>query len=388
MSKEMIPIASDHPGFDLKQELVQYLSELGYQPVDLGTYSKERVDYPVYSLSVADRISKGACKRGIVICKTGIGVSIVANKFPNVRAGLATNPEIAKLTKEHNNTNVLALGAGYTTTEDAKKIVNAWLEAEPEGGRHQKRIEQIMMLEQNNMGIGGSHQLIASATMNSAVEDVKISASLMCANQLNLMNDVDNLIEAGIDMLHIDIIDGEFAPNVSMNVEHIGALRKHTTHPLDVHLMVKNPRNYIQRAVESGANIITFHIESNVNVEDEIEFIKNKGIKVGLAVEVDTPLSEIEKYATNVDIILFMTVKTGFKASQLESKVIDKVRAFSEYKKQNKLNTIIMVDGSVGPRSLPHLYRAGARIFVGGTSGLFKAGTLKENISQMKSFCN
>ena len=172
-----------------------------------------------------------------------------------------------------------------------------------------------------------------------------------------------------------------------MNIEKIEALRRHTTHPLDVHLMVKNPHNYIRRAIEAGADLITFHLESNAEIEEEITYIKNKDVKVGIAVEVETPLEKVKQYAGKVDVVMFMTVKTGFKGSQLEIAVIDKIKAFNDFKLQNNLSTIIMVDGSVGPRSLPHLYRAGARIFVGGTSGLFKAGSFKENLEQMKSFC-
>ena len=133
---EKIPIAGDHKAVELKSELIKYLVELGYEPLDLGTYSSDRVDYPIYSKAVAEKISKGKYKRGIVLCSSGVGVSIVANKFPRVRAALVMNEEVAELTRKHNDSNILALGAGYLNFEDAKKILKIWLSTEYEGGRH------------------------------------------------------------------------------------------------------------------------------------------------------------------------------------------------------------------------------------------------------------
>ena|SRR3989338_941481 len=394
MSKEVIPIGCDHPAFHLKEELKKYLIELGFEPLDLGTFSTERVDYPVYALSVADKVSKGKYKRGIVLCKTGVGVSIVANKFPGIRAGLVTNVEVAELTKKHNNTNILALGAGFTSAEDAKKIVKTWLFTEPETTvtRHTKRVEQISTIEKHL--IEGKHtektsELISSAVLNDTQgNNVKISASLMCANQMSLLDDVRKLIEAGIDLFHIDIIDGLFAQNISLSVDHVASLRLHTHLPIDVHLMVKNPRPYIPRLAEVGADVVIVHAESDAeNLSATLNEIKERGMKPGLAVEVDTPLERIYPFIDKVSLVMFMAVHTGFKGSQFIPSVLEKIREFNSYKQQKNLPVSIMVDGSIGPRVLPHLYSAGARIFVGGTSGLFKDGTFKQNIEQMKSFC-
>lgn len=391
MDKEVIPIASDHPAYDLKQELISYLSELGYRPLDLGTFSKERVDYPIYALSVASKVSMGQYKRGIVICKTGVGVSIVANKFPGIRASLVNDVEVAELTRKHNDTNVLALSAGFTSIENAKKIVKVWLETEPEGGRHQKRIDQISTLEYHL--IRGHDKRKASEILSSAMlnatkaSDIRISASLMCANQLNMLEDVEKLVSAGIDQFHIDIIDGNFAPNVSLNVEHIEALRKHTHLPIDVHLMVEDPFPYIPRVAKAGADIVILHLESEANISNALDEIKSHGMKAGLALEVDTPLEKAEPFFGKIDLIMFMTVKTGFKGSQFVPDIQKKIREFNELREREGLHISIMVDGSLGPRTLPHLYQSGARIFVGGTSGLFKAGSFKSNLEQMRSFC-
>lgn len=144
---EEIPIAGDHKAYKLKKNLVSYLSKLGYKPLDLGTYSEERTDYPVYAALVAAKVSNGECRRGIVICYTGIGVSITANKFPRVRAAPCMNEKIAELTRKHNNSNILALAAGYTKPNQARKIVKKWMDTEYEGGRHQKRLDLISKIE-------------------------------------------------------------------------------------------------------------------------------------------------------------------------------------------------------------------------------------------------
>ena len=391
MKKEIIPIASDHPAFELKKELILFISKLGFEPLDLGTYSKTRVDYPTYCLSVADKVSKGEYERGIVICKTGVGASIVANKFPNIRAGLVRTVEVAKLTRQHNDTNILALGSGFTSEDKAKKITKTWLFTEYEGGRHQRRIDQISTIESQMIAgksIGDNNNLLSSSILNETLnKSVKITASLMCANQLNILHDVNELIAAGIDQFHIDIIDGSFAPNVSMNVEHIEALRTHTDHLIDVHLMVKDPTPYLPRIADAGANIAIIHVEGDYDINKALDDIKSHNMKVGIAVEVRTPLEKIYPYLDKIDMVMFMTVNCGFKGTQYIPEVQDKIATFDKYRAAQNLPISIMVDGSLGPRTIPHLFKSGARIFVGGTSGLFKPGSFEENIKQMKSYC-
>ncbi|NLX24591.1 MAG: ribose 5-phosphate isomerase B [Lentisphaerae bacterium] len=138
-----IAIASDHGGFLLKNGLVSILKEKGVTVEDLGCESTESVDYSDYAAAVADKVSNGAVDQGIIVCTTGIGVSITANKFPHVRAALCMNPEMASMTRQHNNANVLCLSGKFTTAADAQKILEAWLSAEFEGGRHERRVNKI-----------------------------------------------------------------------------------------------------------------------------------------------------------------------------------------------------------------------------------------------------
>ncbi len=141
MSK--ILIACDHAGFSLKEKLKVYLEKKGISVKDLGTYSKERCDYPVQAYDLAKNISTGKFKRGILICKSGIGNSIVANRLPKVRAALCHNTRIAKLSREHNDSNVLVLGSAFVKADLAKRIVLAWLNTKFLGGRHLRRVKLI-----------------------------------------------------------------------------------------------------------------------------------------------------------------------------------------------------------------------------------------------------
>ncbi|MFH1641370.1 MAG: ribose 5-phosphate isomerase B [Nanoarchaeota archaeon] len=377
MEKEQIPIAGDHPAFELKAVLIDYLKELGFEPIDLGTYSKDSVDYPLYSIAVAEKISRGKYKRGIVLCKTGIGVSIAANKYPRVRCALVASEEIAELTRKHNDSNVLALGAGFISNENAKKIVKKWLNTGFEGGRHQRRLDIISQAERTMMHELEDHEK----------KEIKISASLMCADQLNLLDDVNKLITAGIDMFHIDIVDGLFAQNITMNPSQVFSLRSHTNLPIDVHLMVKDPSVYIPRLAAAGVDIVVIQTESKGDIGKLLDEITKNGMQAGLAIEAETPVKKMFPYLDKIDFALFLAVKTGFKAQPFVPEILKKMEQFNEKAKEQKVSIQIMVDGSVGPRTITHLYRAGARIFIGGTSGLFKQGTFEENIRQMKSYC-
>ena len=144
---EKIPIGSDHAGYELKEQVVQYIRELGYEVEDLGTHSSDSVDYPDFAGKVAGLVSRGERRRGILVCGTGIGMSITANKYAGVRAALATSEELARLSRAHNDANVLTLGGRTTDPELARRIVKTWLETGFEGGRHTRRVGKIAQAE-------------------------------------------------------------------------------------------------------------------------------------------------------------------------------------------------------------------------------------------------
>ena len=143
-----VAIGCDHGGIVLKDAVVTVLTDLGAEIVDFGTMTDQSVDYPEFGLKVAEAVAEGKCDCGVVMCGTGIGISISANKVPGVRCALVTNEFMATATKNHNNSNVLALGGRVTTPEDAKALVKAWYTAEYEGGRHQRRLDMITAIEE------------------------------------------------------------------------------------------------------------------------------------------------------------------------------------------------------------------------------------------------
>lgn len=142
-----IVLAADHAGFEKKEDVKRVLDELGIGYEDLGTTSTESVDYPDYAKKVADSVARGDYEQGLLVCGSGTGMAIAANKVHGIRAAVAWSPEIAALARQHNNANVLALPARFMSDEDAAKVIKAWFEAQYEGGRHDRRIEKIAEIE-------------------------------------------------------------------------------------------------------------------------------------------------------------------------------------------------------------------------------------------------
>ena len=145
-----IGIGNDHSALELKAEIIGFLKEKGYEIVDFGTNSTESCDYPIYGEKVARAVAAGEVEKGILICGTGLGISLAANKVEGIRAVVCSEPFTAKMSRAHNNCNILALGARVVCAELAKMIVDTWLSTEFEGGRHQRRVDMIMDIEKRN----------------------------------------------------------------------------------------------------------------------------------------------------------------------------------------------------------------------------------------------
>jgi ribose 5-phosphate isomerase B len=145
---ERIPIAADHAGFEMKEKISRALVALGFDVHDLGTLSPASTDYPDYGHAVAELVSNGEVRRGVLMCGTGLGMSYVANRHPHVRAAVAWTPEIATLARKHNDANVLVLPARFISEEDGIAILKAWLDTPFEGGRHERRVEKIELEEE------------------------------------------------------------------------------------------------------------------------------------------------------------------------------------------------------------------------------------------------
>jgi ribose 5-phosphate isomerase B len=149
MSSKKLALASDHAGCELKEEIKKFLPELGYSFQDFGSDSLESVDYPDYAKIVAEKVSRGEYVRGILLCGSGVGMAIVANKFPKVRAVQVNDIYTAVMSRRHNDTNILALASRVTAKDSAREIVKAWLETPFEAGRHERRLKKIEEIEES-----------------------------------------------------------------------------------------------------------------------------------------------------------------------------------------------------------------------------------------------
>ncbi len=146
----MIAIACDHAALEMKKDIIALLEEMGLEYRDFGTYSEESCDYPVFAEKAARAVASGECERGILICGTGVGMSLVANKIPGIRCVVCSEPYSAQLSRMHNNSNMLAFGARVIGSGLARMITKIWLETEFEGGRHQRRVDMISEIEKGN----------------------------------------------------------------------------------------------------------------------------------------------------------------------------------------------------------------------------------------------
>ncbi|MCG2588686.1 ribose 5-phosphate isomerase B [Rhodohalobacter sulfatireducens] len=142
----IVPIASDHAGFKAKELTKKMLKDMGHMPVDFGTHSEDSVDYPDFAIQVAEKINTGEHEMGILVCGSGQGMCMTANKYPKVRGALVYSPEVAKLTRTHNNANILCLPGRQLSADQLKEILESWFSSDFEGGRHERRIKKIKSL--------------------------------------------------------------------------------------------------------------------------------------------------------------------------------------------------------------------------------------------------
>lgn len=213
---------------------------------------------------------------------------------------------------------------------------------------------------------------------------IKIAPSILSADFSKLGEEIINLHNAGADFIHIDVMDGEFVPNITFGMPVIKAIRNKTDKVFDVHLMINNPQRYIDEFILAGADIITLHYEAEKHLDRAIQYIKSKGVKAAIALNPATPTMVLKDIIANLDMVLIMSVNPGFGGQKFIPYSLNKIREVKEIAlKANNPNILIQVDGGIDKNNVKDVIEAGANVIVAG-SAVFGDGNLEENIKALR----
>tara|TARA_Y100000590_G_scaffold357103_1_gene411764 strand:+ start:334 stop:993 length:660 start_codon:yes stop_codon:yes gene_type:complete len=217
------------------------------------------------------------------------------------------------------------------------------------------------------------------------MKKIQVSPSILSANFSKLGDDIKSLEDSGADMIHVDVMDGHFVPNLTIGPPVIKSLRKYTKLPFDVHLMIDPVHKYIKDYSDAGADIITFHPEATENILETINLIKSFNKKVGISLNPNTDIKIVKEYLDKVDLILVMSVYPGFGGQKFIGDVVQKIKNLDQIRKEKKLNFKIEIDGGINFETSKIAIDAGVDILVSGTT-IFKEnnGDLKKNIEILK----
>jgi ribulose-phosphate 3-epimerase len=217
------------------------------------------------------------------------------------------------------------------------------------------------------------------------MKKIQISPSILSADFSHLGNEIKRLEEGGADMIHVDVMDGHFVPNLTIGPPVIKALRKQCSIKFDVHLMISPVHKYIEAYADAGADIITIHPEATDNLEESISKIKSLNKKVGVSLNPESKLDLITNYLEKIDLVLIMSVNPGFGGQKFIPEVLDKVKQLKEIKSKKNMNFDIEIDGGINFDNCQSAIEAGANILVSGTT-VFKSnnGDIKKNINLLK----
>lgn len=214
-----------------------------------------------------------------------------------------------------------------------------------------------------------------------------IAPSLLSCDFSRFGEEIARMDKAGADMMHLDIMDAHFVPNLTFGAPVIKFVRKYTDKPFDVHLMISEPLKYIEDFAKAGADIITFHVESDSDIKATIDKIKSFGIKAGLVIKPNTPVETVFPYLADLYMVLVMTVEPGFGGQSFMADMMPKVEALKAKREELSLDFLIEADGGIGDTTIATAAKAGVDVAVAGTA-VFKAEDASAKISELKALCD
>jgi len=214
---------------------------------------------------------------------------------------------------------------------------------------------------------------------------IKVAPSILSADFRNLEAEIRKVEEAGADLIHIDVMDGHFVPNITIGPLVVKACRKITQLPLDVHLMIENPDRYIPDFAQAKADIITVHVEASKNLEEDIELIKQNNARPGVVVNPATPIESVFPFLDKIAMVLIMSVNPGFEGQKFMPEVLPKIKKLKAQSSKLKINLDIEVDGGINLETAKEVVKAGANVLVAG-SAIFYAPDYQTVIQKMKAF--
>ncbi len=216
------------------------------------------------------------------------------------------------------------------------------------------------------------------------MKEILIAPSILSADFVNLQSEIQKVEKAGADWLHVDVMDGRFVPNITIGVPVVQSIRKITKMPLDVHLMIVEPINFINAFADAGSDIITVHVEACIdNARKTIDLIKQRNIKAGISIKPNTPVKDIKHLVEQVDLVQIMTVEPGFGGQEFMGHCLEKAREVRDFAQKQGLNLYIETDGGINPETAKQSIDAGVNVLVAG-SYVYKAPDTQEAINSLR----